>query len=143
MNYNRGHGLHPIQANKALGDRDSWRAADLLEIDDGYFTVGFADGTTAHYRCARAGDLAGRLDGQTGPGEPLRVIVIEPWGVLMAPLGKDGRRQPGRIKPLLAFALEDGAATAALTDEPDVPYELRLYSIAREEKKSARSRGAG
>jgi len=56
-----GHGVHPIQANKALGDRDSWRPADLVEIGDGFLEVGFDDGTTAHYRCARAGDLAGRL----------------------------------------------------------------------------------
>src|SRR5206468_3194082 len=61
---------------------DSWRPADLVEIGDGFLEVGFDDGTTAHYRCARAGDLAGRLDGQRAPGELLRVIVIERWSVL-------------------------------------------------------------
>ncbi len=137
MNFKPGHGVHPIQANKALGDRDSWRPADLVEIGDGFLEVGFDDGTTAHYRCARAGDLAGRLDGQRAPGELLRVIVIERWSVLMAPLGKDGHRQPGRIKPLRAFALEDGAVTTALVEESNSPYELRLYSIARGEERPA------
>ena len=139
MNYNRGHDVHPIQANKALADRDSWRAADLLEVGDGYFT--WASPTAPPRTIAAPAPATwpvastARRSGRASARDRHRAA-----GRADGAARKDGRPQPGRIKPLLAFAWKTVRSPRPSRTSSDAPYELRFTAIARRNRVRARSR---